>query len=159
MKKNLIEVIHEVESQSGNDEQEEPIIHGFKHTAFQYQSEKKSFKFSKDRWFGSTFEDLILILKSSFHSNYDWACRSFQKTLSNSSSFISRSILWKLNLKSEFWSSCSHLVAGISSCPSFNFGPAPKAVLTLLSWLAIISGNLGQLTTISGNLGCWPNSA
>ena len=49
MKKNLVEVIHEVESQSGNDEQEEPIIHGFKHTAFQYQSEKKSFKFSKDR--------------------------------------------------------------------------------------------------------------
>ena len=40
MKKNLVEVIHEVESQSGNDEQEEPIIHGFKHTAFQYQSEK-----------------------------------------------------------------------------------------------------------------------
>ena len=40
MKKNLIEVIHEVESQSGNDEQEEPIIHGFKHTASQYQSEK-----------------------------------------------------------------------------------------------------------------------
>ena len=41
MKKNLIEVVHEVESQSGNDEQEEPIIHGFKHTAFQYQSGKK----------------------------------------------------------------------------------------------------------------------
>ena len=63
MKKNLIEVIHEVESQSGNDEQEEPIIHGFKHTAFQYQSEKNSFKFSKDRWFGGTFEDLILIFE------------------------------------------------------------------------------------------------
>ena len=44
MKKNLIEVIHEVESQSGNDEQEEPIIHGFKHTASQYQSEKRSQK-------------------------------------------------------------------------------------------------------------------
>ena len=41
MKKNLIEVIHEVKSQSGNDEQEEPIIHGFKDTASQYQSEKK----------------------------------------------------------------------------------------------------------------------
>ena len=40
MKKNLIEVIHEVESQSGNDEQEEPIIHGFKHALFQYQPEK-----------------------------------------------------------------------------------------------------------------------
>ena len=106
-------------------------------------------------WRPNSYFEIVFPLQSKL------SLHEFQKNLSNSSSFISRSILWKLNLKSEFWSSCSHLVAGISSCPSFNFGPAPKAVLTLLSWLAIISANLGwlALAILTGNLGCWPNSA
>ena len=146
MKKNLVEVIHEVESQSGNDEQEEPIIHGFKHTASQYQSEKKILQILKRSLIWKHFWRPNSYFETVFPLQLWLRLQKFSKdSLSNSSSFISRSILWKLNLKSEFWSSCSHLVAGISSCPSFNFGPAPKAVLTLLSWLAIISANLGWL--------------